>query len=338
MNHKSKGIAPLIIVLLVALGLAGGATVGYVYREPIKKAVSGMNTSEEIQKAIDNFKLGQSKFELEGIVTAVNTVVPSASTVSTKPTATPSSSPESSISPEVSPTVSPELSPTPSPSPSATPSPTTSNTIIVKIKSSTNSIENLRLSETPIVVPASASIVSGSNADATFADILINSQVHVGGTIKDGVLTATKVIIQKEDATTEDDKTNDKFVISGAIKSLNTESITVTISSANKKAKDEKGQDLKIKISEATIIEKADITITLAELKVGDEIQVKGTVAEDVYTAANIVVKAAQKAGELEEEQNTNENQGNSDKNKEQNNNSKSSSSPKANSNSNKNQ
>lgn len=317
---KHKGIAPAIIVLIVALGLAAGATAGYIYREPIKKAVSGTNTAEEIQKAIDNFKLGQNKFELEGIVTAVNTVVP-------ETTATPS--PSSSISPSISPSSTPTPS---SSSPTVTPTPTTSNTIVVKIKSSTNSIENLRLSETPIVVPSTAKIISGSNSDATFSDILIDAQVHVGGTIKDGVLTATKVIIQKEDATTEDDKTNDKFVVSGAVKTVGTDSLTITISSANKKAKDKKGQDLVIKIISSTIIEKADLTITLADVKVGDEVQVRGTVTNDVYAAANIVVKATQKTEELEEET-TNKGQDNSNKN----NNSNSKSSPNANSNSNKN-
>jgi len=318
---KHKGIAPIIIAIIIALGLAAGATAGYVYREPLKKAISGTNTAEEIQEAIDSFKLGQSKFELEGIVTSVNTVVPE---VTTTP------SPSLSTSPSISPSISP----------SSTPTPTTSNTIVVKIKSSTNSIENLRLSETPIVVLSTTKIISGSNSDAAFADILIDAQVHVGGTIKDGVLTATKVIIQKEDATTENDKTNDKFVVSGAVKTVGTDSLTVTVSSANKKAKDKKGQDLAIKIASSTIIEKADLTITLADVKVGDEVQVKGTVTDDIYTAANIVVKATQQAEELEEEQNTNQNQGDSNKNKEteteKNNNSKSS--PNANSNSNKNE
>ena len=329
MFHKSKGIAPVVIVILIALGLAGGATLGYTYREPIKKAISGVNTAEEIQTAIDNFKLGQSKFELEGIVTSVNTVVPESTTI-ISPTPTSSST--------LTPTSSPTVSPTPAPSATTNPS-VTNNTIIVKIKSSTNSIENLRLSETPIIVPSNVSIASSSNPKVTFADILIDSQIHVGGTIKDGVLTATKIIIQKEDATTEDNKNNDKFVISGVIKTIGTDNIIVTVSSANKKVKDKKGQDLNIKITSTTIIEKADLTISMADLKIGDEVQIKGIVATDIYSASDIVVKATEKAGELEEEQNTNQNQGDSTKNKEQeteeNNNSRTS--PNANSNSNKN-
>lgn len=72
MRKFHKGLAPLIIVLLVALGLVGGTTAGYTLREPIKKAISGSNTAEEIQKAIEAFKFSQNKFELEGIVTSID--------------------------------------------------------------------------------------------------------------------------------------------------------------------------------------------------------------------------------------------------------------------------
>lgn len=260
-----KGIAPLILILLIALGLAGGATAGYTFREPIKKAISGSTTAEEIQKAIDGFKLGQSKFELEGMATGVDV---------------------------------------------------TNQIVTVKIKSSTASIKEMRLSETPIALSATASITFGTQKDLKITDIPIDSQVHVGGTITDGKLTATKVIVQKEEA---NENKGQLFSIGGTVKEVGVGELQIDVKTANSKAKDKKGMTLAVKTDGNTIIEKAKATILLPEVKVGDEVHVIGVINETEYLASKIEVKVKEQAGELEleQEQNTNQNQGNSDKNKE---------------------
>ena len=113
--HKSKGVAPVVIVLLIALGLIGGAAAGYEFREPIKKALQGKSTADEIKDAENAIKneLGSGKFELEGVTTEVNAA---------------------------------------------------GKQITVKIKSSTDSIKDLRLSEAPIAISDTADIIFGSNA------------------------------------------------------------------------------------------------------------------------------------------------------------------------------
>src|SRR3989304_10198021 len=76
MFKKNKGIAPIVIVLIVAMGLIGGTAVGYEFREPIKKAIKGKTTNDEIKDAVDKAKeeleSGKNKFELEGITTSVD--------------------------------------------------------------------------------------------------------------------------------------------------------------------------------------------------------------------------------------------------------------------------
>lgn len=265
MTKFHKGIAPLILVLLVALGLAGGTAGGYAMREPIKKAISGTTTAEEITKAIDNFKLGQSKFELEGVATSVDA---------------------------------------------------TNSILTVMIKSSTASIATLRLSDAPIEVTATTAISSGTLASLKITDIPIDSQVHVAGTTIDGKLTATKVIVQKDEAATNK---GENFIVGGTVSSVSGADITINVKTANNKAKDKKGAELVVKTDSNTIIQKAQATIVVGDIAVGDEVQVMGVIADSTYLASKIEVKVKEKAGELEleEEKNTNQNQGNSDKNKE---------------------
>ena len=62
--------------------------------------------------------------------------------------------------------------------------------------------------------------------------------------------------------------------------------------SANKKAKSFKGKDLTILIAASTVFEKGDAEVALADVKVGDKVSVTGTVTTDVYTAAQVVIKA----------------------------------------------
>jgi len=247
-----KGIASIVLVLLIGGGLLGGTALGYVFREPLKKIITGKNTAEEVEEAQAQ-KLGQGKFELEGITTQVDAA---------------------------------------------------SKIITVKIKSSTNSIKEMRLSETPITISDSANIIFGSKTDLTIADIPINAQVHVGGTIENGLLTATKIIIQKESV---EKQKNDHFAVGGVVKQVLSDGLLVTIFSANKIAKDQIGKDLTIKVTSSTLIEKNNISISLSEAQVSDKIQVVGIVENNVFNASKIEVKVKVQAGELKE-QNQNSN------------------------------
>lgn len=255
MSKRSKGIAPLIIVLIIALVLVGGTAVGYGFREPIKKVLSGQTSAEELKVALDKevakLNQGKDKFELEGVVTAVNVA---------------------------------------------------GKEITVKIKSSTNSIKELRLSEAPVSVSETAEIQFGDKKDLKIGDIPIDSQVHAGGTINDSKLIATKIIVQKEDVEETQDAAKEKdFEVGGTAKSVGAENIVVTVSSANKKANSQKGKDLTITVNPLTAIKKGDAVIALADIKAGDNVEVEGVVANDVYTALNIKVEVEEKAGEIEE-------------------------------------
>ena len=246
MTYK-KGLAPVVIVLIVALGLAAGTGVGYAFREPIKKAIKGETTQDEINKAVEAEKNGQSKFELKGIVTSVDVA---------------------------------------------------NSIVTVKIKSSTDSIKELRLSETPITVSKTATITNGDLKDQKIADIPIDSQVHVGGTIAEGKLTGTKIIVQKEDA---NENSQTRFAIGGIVKEVGSDKIVVTVSTANKSANSQKGKDLSISVASPTQIEKGDLTIALSGIKVGDEIQVTGTIQSSEYIASKIEVKVKEQAEVLKE-------------------------------------
>jgi hypothetical protein len=204
----------------------------------------------------------------------------------------------------------------------------TNQIVTVNIKSSTDSIKELRLSETPITITTSTSITSGSSENLKIVDIPIDSQIHIGGTITDGKLTATKVIVQKEEA---NENKGNRFSIGGIVKEVGVGELTIDVKTANNKAKDTKGISVLIQTNSNTIIEKAKMSILLTEVKVGDEVQVVGVMTENAYLANKIEVKIKEQ-GKVIESTETNNGTDNADKTKVNSGNSNS------NSNSNKNQ
>jgi hypothetical protein len=248
---KRPAIAPLIVAILVAAGLIGGVTAGYVFREPLKKMIKGVTTEEEIEQAIDNelAKIGQNKFELEGVVSSVDVAA---------------------------------------------------KTINVKIKSSTNSIKELQLTEAPIIIADDAQIQNGNEHNLKIGDIPINSQVHVGGIIESGILTADKVLIQKEDVDEQGQGQSKKFELSGTVKVVGTTSLTVNVTAANRRANSQRGKDLEIKVTSTTVIEKEDITIALANINVGDEVEIEGVIDGNEYTAVKIEVRVSEEGETIE--------------------------------------
>ena len=175
------------------------------------------------------------------------------------------------------------------------------------------------MTEAPILVSDEAKIIFGAKEDLKIADIPINSQVHVGGTLSDGKLTATKIIIQKEDVD-EGKNANKEFEIRGTVKTVNDGNIVVTVSSARKSLNSRRGQDVTIKVTSTTVIEKNEATIVISDIKVSDEVEVEGVIeANDVFIASKIEVKVEEEAGELEgeeEQKGSQGNQGNSNSNR----------------------
>ncbi|OGD56939.1 hypothetical protein A2V71_02980 [Candidatus Berkelbacteria bacterium RBG_13_40_8] len=179
----------------------------------------------------------------------------------------------------------------------------TNSILTVKVKSSTDSIKELRLSEAPISVASSATIQSGDQKSLKIADIPIDSQVHVSGAISEGKLTATKILIQKENGL---EKQGDNFALGGTVKEVGTDSLVLTVKTANAKVKDQKGKDVTIKVTDVTIIEKGDSVIALSDVKTDDDIQAIGVIVKEEYSATKIEVKIKEQAGTLEEEQENN--------------------------------
>jgi hypothetical protein len=242
---KIKGWASSIGVAFVVLGLVGGAAAGYTFREPIKKALTGKNTKEEIANAVEEAGKGASKFQLEGVTTAVDVA---------------------------------------------------GNTVTVKIKASTDSIKEMRLSDTPVTISSSANITQGSEQDLKIADIPIGAQVHMGGEVKDGTLTADNVIIQKEETVP-----GKSFEIEGIIKNIGSDNIIVDVTAADRGNLAKRDKDVTIQISSSTIIEKEDVIVTLSDIAVGDNVKVEGSVEKKVYLAAKVVIVVSEEGAKLED-------------------------------------
>lgn len=251
--RTKQGFIPLVVLLVVALGLIGGAAVGYGLREPIKKAIEGKTTDQQIQDAVDQSKAEEAaaatKFELEGVVTAIDT---------------------------------------------------TASTVTVHVQSSTDSVKTLRLTDVPVVVAATAKISFGDKKNLKVGDILLNSKVHLSGTITNGILTATSIEVQKEEAATPAPEVKTThFEVEGVVKAVAADNLTVTVSSANKAAKDKKSQDVTIKVASSTVFEKSDANIALTDIQAGDKVNVEGVIDNNTYTAAKIEVNVAEHASEI---------------------------------------
>ena len=242
---KVKGLASAVGIVFIVVGLFVGATAAYAGREPIKKVLTGKNTEEEIDEAVENAGKGQSKFQLEGITTAVDTGA---------------------------------------------------NIVTVKIKASTNSIKEMRLSETPISIASSASISQGDEQNLTVADIPIGAQVHIGGEIKDGTLTADKVIIQKETA-----NQGKNFEIEATVKEISGDSMVVTVKASDRANENSKDKDLTIEIMPLTVIEKEGVTVTATDIAAGDKVQIEGTKFGKTYRAAKITVMINEEGAKLDD-------------------------------------
>jgi len=111
------------------------------------------------------------------------------------------------------------------------------------------------------VAVTDATTIRKDDAAATFADLVLGTPVEVEGTLNaDGSVTASEIEI-------EDRNEAERIAFVGTLTQIAGNTLTVG--------------DRTVNVSSATMIVRGDTTLTLADLKVGDRLLVRGTVQAD---------------------------------------------------------
>jgi len=111
------------------------------------------------------------------------------------------------------------------------------------------------------VAVTDATTIRKDDAAATFADLVLGTPVEVEGTLNaDGGVTATQISI-------EDRNEAERIAFVGTLTQITGNTLTVGGRTVN--------------VGSATVIVKGDTTLTLADLKVGDRVLVRGAVQAD---------------------------------------------------------
>ena len=130
------------------------------------------------------------------------------------------------------------------------------------------------------VAVTDATKIRKDDAAATFADLVLGTPVEVEGTLNaDGTVTASEISI-------EDRNEAERIAFVGTLTQITGNTLTVG------------GRT--VKVSSATMIVKGDTTLTLADLKVGDRVLVRGTVQADKSVNATRI-RVLQREDEPEE-------------------------------------
>ena len=166
---------------------------------------------------------------------------------------------------------------------------TSGSKINVKVKVPSDAIKELKELEVPITIDVNTSIKFGSET-LEIAGIPINSKIHISGTISDDGLLAEKIVVQKEE---DDDlvKNGNEFGVNGIVVSLASGSLEVEVTAADKGQKKNIGKTITISVSTLTNIEKDEQPIVLADIVVGDKIEISGIFKANSYTAVKIEVE-----------------------------------------------
>ncbi len=183
-----------------------------------------------------------------------------------------------------------------------------SGTVVVNVKSSTDNVKELRLSQVPVLVTGSTGITFGDNKNLKLADIPLNSKIHIHGSLVSGIFAASKIEIQKEDSSTEaatDQST--EFEIQGTVQSVASDGVTLAVTAANKAVKNQIGATVTLKVTSVTSIEKNDSHIAVTGLVVGDKLKAEGKIISGFYTVSSIEVKVTEKADTISESTNQTE-------------------------------
>src|SRR6266849_9155975 len=130
------------------------------------------------------------------------------------------------------------------------------------------------------VAVTDATKIRNDDAAATFADLVLGTPVEVEGTLNaDGSVTASEISI-------EDRNEAERIAFVGTLTQITGNTLTVG------------GRT--VKVSSATMIVKGDTALTLADLKVGDRVLVRGTVQADKSVNATRI-RVLQREDEPEE-------------------------------------
>jgi len=131
------------------------------------------------------------------------------------------------------------------------------------------------------VAVTDATTIRKEDAAASFADLTVGTPVEVEGTLNaDGTVTASEIRI-------EDRNDADRVAFVGTLTQITGSTLSVG--------------GLTVNVSSATVIVKGDTTLTLADLVVGDQLLVRGTVQADKSINATRV-RVLQREDEPEEE------------------------------------
>ena len=125
-----------------------------------------------------------------------------------------------------------------------------------------------------------ATKIRKDDAAATFADLVLGTPVEVEGTLNaDGTVTASEISI-------EDRNDAERTAFVGTLTQIAGNTLTVS--------------GMTVNVGSATVIVKGDTTLTLADLKPGDHLLVRGTVQADKSINATRI-RVLQREGEPEE-------------------------------------
>jgi len=130
------------------------------------------------------------------------------------------------------------------------------------------------------VAVTDATKIRKDDAAATFADLVLGTPVEVEGTLNaDGSVTASEISI-------EDRNDAERIAFVGTLTQIAGNALTV--------------DGVTVNVGSATVIVKGDTTLTLADLKVGDRLLVRGAVQADKSINATRI-RVLQREGEPEE-------------------------------------
>jgi Cu/Ag efflux protein CusF len=108
-----------------------------------------------------------------------------------------------------------------------------------------------------------ATIIRMKQNAITLADIKVGDRVEAEGTkVDDHTLLAKHIQVE--------DENESEAEIHGAVKSVGTSSLVVTTATG----------DVTVNVDSSTVIRKQGVVITLADIKVGDEVEAEGTLAD----------------------------------------------------------
>ncbi|HEX9163880.1 MAG TPA: DUF5666 domain-containing protein [Thermoanaerobaculia bacterium] len=127
----------------------------------------------------------------------------------------------------------------------------------------------------------SSTLIRGEDKTLALTDLKKGDRVHVKAVMKNNVLTALQVNVQEPE--NEDEHNNQQQEIKGTVAAVNGTTLTVTPAGG--------GSNVDITLTPTTMIRKGNQTITAADLKKGDVVEVKASMVNNTLTASQVNVE-----------------------------------------------